>query len=183
MSKIPYAPGARLIELTMVPSVPGQIQHNIPSTGITKIFNRGHGLWSGVARFGVLKGNAAAQVEAMFASLNGSENYVELPLRGRRTIATSTHIVTSIGSVFTLSDIPDGLGRGAYVRSGDRVFIISAQPSSDSIQLWPSLLLQAGDSIEPALTIQARSSDGVVPELPSTPHWSGPWVFGFSEVV
>ena len=183
MAQIPYAAGARIIELSLTPSVPGQIQHEIPFTGETKILNRGYGLWAGVARFGVLKGSAAAQCEAMFAALNGSENYIELPLRGRATIDAATSITAVNGSTYTLAASRLGLVRGSYVRSGDRVFVITAQPSARVVQLWPLVPLKVGDVIKSAATIRARSSGGNVPELPSTPHWSGPWVFGFREAL
>ena len=183
MAQIPYVAGARIIELTLTPSVPGQIQHNIPSTGGIKILNRGYGLWAGVARFGALKGSFANQFEAMLAALNGSENFVELPLRGRGTIAASTRITAVNDLVYTLAASPVGLVRGAYVRSKDRLFIVSAQPSASKVQLWPLVPLKVGDIIEIATTIRARSIDGDVPELPSTPQWSGPWVFGFREAI
>ena len=183
MAQIPYVAGARIIELTLTPSIPGQIQHSIPSTGETKIFNRGYGLWAGVARFGALKGSAAAQFEAMIAALNGSENFIELPLRGRETIDTATRVTAVNDLVYTLAASPVGLMRGAYVRSRDRVFVVSAQPSASKVQLWPLVPLKVGDVIESAATIRARSINGNVPELPSSPHWSGPWVFGFNEAV
>ena len=183
MTQIPYVLGARIIELTLTPTVPGQIQHTIPFTGETKILNRGHGLWAGVVRFGVLKGSVANQFEAMLAALNGSENYIELPLRGRGTIDAATRITAVNGSVYTLAASPAGLAIGAFVRSGDRVYVIIAQPSAREVQFWPFVPLAVGDDIEIASTIRARASDGNVSELPATPHWSGPWVFGFREAI
>ena len=183
MAQIPYVVGARIIELTLTPAVPGQIQHNIPSTGGIKVFNRGYGLWAGVARFGALKGSDAAQFEAMLAALNGPENYIELPLRGRETIAAATSITAVNDLVYTLAASPAGLARGSYVRSRDRLFVVSAQPSAKKIQLWPLVPLKVGDVIDVASTIRARLGDGNIPELPSTPHWSGPWVFSFREAI
>ena len=183
MSQIPYFAGARIIELTLTPTVPGQLQHNIPSTGEIKTLNRGYGMWAGVARFGSLKSSDAAQFEAMVAALNGSENHIELPLRGRTTIATATKITAVNDLVYTLAASPGGLMRGAYVRVKDRLFIISAQPAANKVQLWPLVPLKVDDVIEIATTIRAQSIDGGVPDLPSTPQWSGPWVFGFREAV
>ena len=183
MAQIPYVVGARIIELTLTPTVPGQIQHTIPSTGEIKTLNRGYGVWAGVARFGALKGSVAAQFEAMLAALNGAENYIELPLRGRATIAAATKISAVNGLVYTLAASPNGLVRGAYIRSGDRLFVVSAQPAVNKIQLWPSVPLEVGDDIAIASTIRARAGEGNVPELPATPHWSGPWVFGFREAI
>ena len=183
MANIPYVANARMIEMTLSPSVPGQIQHPIPSTGGVKILNRGYGLWSGVVRFGVLKGEDADEFESMLAALNGSENFVELPLRGRGTIDAVTRISSIIGSVYNLNSSPGGLRRGAYVRSGDRLFIVTAQPSGQMIQLWPLVPLEVGDILSPATTIRVRLRDNNTPELPATTHWSGPWVMGFREAV
>ena len=183
MALIPYVAGARITDFTLSPIVPGQITHTIPSTGVIKTLNRGYGLWAGVVRFGILKGSVAAQVEAMLAALNGFENFVELPLRGRATIAAATTVTAVGGSVYTLAASPAGLARGAYVRSGDRLFVVSAQPTARKVQLWPPVPLRVGDDIEVAATIRARSSDGNVSDLPTTPHWSGPWVFGFREAI
>ena len=183
MGEVPYVAGARLIELSLTPSVPGQIRHVVPSTGEIEIFNRGYGLWTGIARFHSIKGDIAGQIEAMFAALNGAENFVELPLRGRKTLEAATSISRVNGTVYTLTAAVGGLGRGTYIRSGDRVFIISAQPSAREIQLWPPVPLEIGDDIGIATTIRARSPDSSVPDLPSTPNWSGPWVFGFQEAI
>ena len=181
MAEITYYADARLTEVTLTPDHPGQISHDIPSTGIIKTLNQGYGRWEGVARFGVMKGEEAAAMEAMLASLDGSANYVELPIH-RPTTEADTTIASVSGEEFTLTTDPKGLVPGAYVRSGNRLFVVrTVVDATRTITLWPFVPLEASDPIEVATTVRARSTRR--PDFPSTPHWSGPWVLSWVEAI
>lgn len=182
MAQIPYAAGARITDFALTPQVPGQISHPLPATGGLKVFNTGHGLWHGVVRFGVRKGGPAAEIAAMLASLNGAQNWLELPWRAYPTIDAASRIAGTLGSIYTVA-VVDGLARGAFVRSGGRVFVVSAMPAANQVQLWPTLPLGVGARLEPVASIRARSRDGNSPDLPATPHWHGPWVWNWQEYI
>ena len=179
MAEVSYATAARIVEFAMTPATPGQISHPIPSTGTVRTLSLGHGLWRGVVRFGVLKGNAVGEIEAMLAALDGANNYLELPIRGRRVPAGDASITAASGTGYTVSGAT--LAPGMYVRARNRVFTVTGV-SGGTVSLWPTLPLDTSDTLVPASTIRAMSR-GAGPDLSVTPHWGGPWVWNWQEHV
>ena len=92
-----------------------------------------------------------------------------------------TSVASVDGLTFRVVTAVDGLELGSYVRSGDRLYIITGKPNPDEIRLWPNIPLEVGAPISAARTIRARSSN--VPQMPHTPHWYGPWAWQFIEAI
>ena len=184
MAQVAYpTDDARIVDFSLTPSVVGQINHEIPGSGALKVLDRGYGRWQGVVRFGVLQGEAAQKMTAMFAALNGTTNFIELPVRGHPTIGGAAAISDVDGATYTLAVEPEGLAVGAMVRSGARLFVISAMPAADKVNLWPTFPLAEEEMLSPATTVRARSRINAVPDIPSNPHWGGPWVWNWQEAL
>ena len=182
MPQIEYYAGAWITELTLVPAHPGQITHDIPSTGSLRVFEQGHGRWEGVVRWKVRKGAAAAGMEAMLTGLDVVSNFIELPIH-RPTISAATTVAAEADGVYTLAADPGDAILGAYVRSHNRLFSVQGWDAARlRMTLWPDFPLVRGDPISPALSVRARGAGGV-PDMPRTPHWSGPWVLSWVEAI
>ena len=182
---VSYFTGARITEFSLNPDAPGQIAHEVPSTGTTRVFNRGYGRWRGVVRFGALKGAAVHQMEAMLASLDGAAESVELPLRGRASIAAaSVQVDAPSGGATRLTTAPGDMVRGIYLRKDKRLLIVTEwDASSREISVWPAIPLMENDLLTRATTVSAQSRRDATPDLPLSPHWGGPWVWNWQEAL
>ena len=176
MAQVNYPADAYTTEVTLQAFTPGQITHNIPSTGNVVPFNLGPGRWQGTISWKT--SNDGAAIEAAIAALNGAENWMAIPLR-RPTIETSVAIRSAQPGLWTLASAPADLAN-KFVRFGQRVYVIVNQ-NGNTVSVWPLVNTDSSGTMEPTKTINIHSTR--TPELRATPHWSGPWTISWRERI
>ena len=177
VAEVDYPTGMRTLAQTLTPLNPAQIVHRPLTGGSAKVLNRSAGSWGGVVRFGQAQGDQAAKVEAFIASLNGAENYCELPIH--RDASPELTIDAQLGGFYSLAADVAGFGVGKYARHGDRLVVIT-QGTYLAFTIFPRYIIPIGDILEPATTVRAATSRRP-PDFPKTPNWSGPWVWQWEE--
>lgn len=174
MAQVAYPIGvARITELRLQRANPGDVNHEIPSTGKVETLKFGHGLWLGVITFGALDDVESAQrMEAFFASLDGAANTVNLPLSH---IKRNPNAAAKRRNAFAAADV------GTYWTHGGRLYIVTGVTGTTA-SMWPTVPLAANQMMTPAAHIVAREREGA-PIMPHNPHVLGPWTWQFREAV
>ena len=164
---------ARITELSLQRMNPGDVRHEVPSTGRETLLKFGYGLWHGLVTFGEMDDVAQAQrIEAFFASLDGGANTVHLPI---------DHIKASASDApKTLAEMTDD-DIGTYWNYEGRLYAVTGI-GAGTASLWPTKPVPAGAALAPATHIVAKERDGA-PAMPHTPHFLGPWTWLFKEAV
>ena len=180
---------ARTVELRLRRENPGQITHEIPSTGARKTFTFGAGHWAGQVTFGRMRDRQSSQImEAFIASLDGGANWTQLPLREAKTYRSATTSLQVSGSTagslltHTFDNNPlEAADVGTYWNSSNRLFIVT-QVDGANVALWPQLVLAADTRLTAATFVLARQ-DANSPTMPQTVDFGGPWSWNFVEAI
>ena len=185
MAQIAFPSGAAVEALTLKPSWPGRISHAVPATDDEVIVDRGTPRWVGSVRIGQLESGSAEglAVEALLAQLSQHENFTELPLGARASTFASTTISSVASGTITLAAIPSGMEVNRFMRSGNRLFIITSLVSSTrQITVWPEHILAASATVEQAATIRVRLA-GAATDTDSGGGFTGPWTLPIREAI
>ena len=155
-----------------------QIVHAIQGSDQIQVLSTGVGSWEGVTEIGPMEDGAL--IEAFLASMNGVENYTEMPIF-RHTIGRRPTTVTAFANgQITLSDRPDGVATGSWFRAGTRLFIFDSVPSAGTtFGYWPTRPLAIGTFIRTASSMRVRARGTV--NMPLTRNRYGPWTFRWQE--
>ena len=185
MAQITFPSGAVLEALALKPSWPGRISHAVPATDDEVIVDRGTPRWTGQAKLAQLEaGSAEARaVESLLARLSQHENFTELPLGVRASAFSSTTISSVASGTITLAAIPSGMAVDTFMRSGNRLFIItSLVASTRQITVWPEHILAASATVEQAATIRVRLA-GKATDTDTAGGFAGPWTLPIREAI
>lgn len=183
MASVAFPSVARVDMLTLAQWWPGRVVHEAKQTGDQVIVDRGGPRWRGAATISELNTGAGARaVDAFLAQMSQRENTTELPLGSRASAFAATTASSVSGATVTLAALPTGLAANTYVRSGNRLFLVtSLAVNTRQATLWPSGLLAAGAAIERAATVRVRLN---MPEdSVSVGGFVGPWNLKFDEAV
>ena len=178
-------PSAGVVEaLDLTQAWPGRIVHSVPATDDEVILNRGLPRWEGRVRLSMLEtGTDARAVEAWLAQMSLGENFSEIPMGSRASAFTATTASAVASGTITLAALPSGLAVNTFIRSGNRLFIVTSLVSSTrQATVWPSGIIAAGDAISQAATVRARLTDPGGAS-PSERGFAGPWTRKFREAV
>ena len=184
MAEISYPSAAVVGGIDLVATMPGRISHAIPATGGEVIVDRGISRWGGTVRINEVETGAGARaIEAWLAQMAAHENFSEIPLGSRASDFTATTIASVADSVVVLTAIPSGLAVNDFVRSGNRLFIVtSLVASTRQATLWPDRVVAAGAAFAKAATIRARLSGKPVGSR-SGRGFVGPWSLPIREAT
>ena len=174
MASVSYPSGvARITELALQRDNPGDVRHDIPSTGATKILRFGYGRWVGTISFGEMDDFEKGQrIEAFLASLDGGVNTVNLPLDH---IKANPNSGNKRRNAFAASDI------GTYWTNDGRLYIVTGV-TTGLASMWPTVPLATTASMTPATHIVARERQGA-PLMRHNPSVLGPWTWAFQEAI
>ena len=121
-------------------------------------------------------------MESFLAQMSQRENTTELPLGSRASTFTATTASSVTGATVTLAALPTGLAANTYVRSGNRLFMVtSLSVNTRQATLWPSGLLSSGAAVSQAQTVRVRLAAPESSE--SVGGFVGPWNLNFDEAV
>ena len=166
--EINWTKHARITNLTLIPSNPSRITHEIPSTGAVKEFNRGTGLWTGTLTLGVHNDPLLGQaVEAMIAGLLLPASTFRIPLLKIKNLAPSIS-----GNAVQLANSKAGV----YYMYNDRLVL-----SSGGLNIFPQLTIDRTAMLRPATHLHARLVG--TPAMPHVPDQFGPHTLQFREVI
>ena len=169
MALIPWYSGLRITNLNLIPSVPGQITHEIPSTGAVRTFNAGAGRWSGTIQFGRIDSEEQGlRTEAFIAGLNGSHHTTDIPLERIKGFESSD---TTLAEAAV----------GRYYNYGSRLVVIHGREGGNT-RLWPELNIAESDTLTSATLLRIRLT-GAQAVLRQEPEIWGPWVLSFTEAI
>ena len=169
MAHLPWYNGIRITDLTLNASVPGQIIHEIPSTGAVRIFNQGAGRWEGTIVFGRVDNmDVGLRIEAFIAGLNGSQNTTDIPLDRIKNLRTA-------GTTLGRAQI------GRYYNAGNRLIVVSGRVGGKTI-IFPELPLSESAALTSPSRIHIRLT-GAAPSMPHQPDNHGPWALSFTEAL
>ena len=173
--------GILVIRHDIQPSNPSQVVHRLVNTNQIQVFESGYGTWIGSTDLAIRRDGTS--VEAFLASLNGETHTVEMPLMRDSITGSDVSITAVSGSLYTLASRPPGIKVGAYVRSGDRLFIVESVTSGTTpqVQLWPNYPLTTSNDIGPATSILVRSRGA--PVMPRVRDSYGPWTFRWEQAA
>ena len=180
---VTYEPSLRVVDITLNQRFEHEI-HRIQSTGSKKIFETGPGKWRGSVRFGARSNRVfASKAEAFFSSLNGQENYFDLPLTGIKVGSGLPTTVTSGNEVsgYNFANNAIFLNNGGYYWSVNNRLLIQLNGSAP-YRFWPSLSWSPGQVIATANVIRIQQEASGV-NMTISPHWSGDWSMRFEEYV
>ena len=169
MAHFPWYSGIRIVNLTLIPAVPGQIRHEIPSTGAVRVFNTGAGRWEGTISFGrVDNADVGLRTEAFIAGLNGSQNVTEIPLGNIKRFRTPN---ATLGTAQI----------GRYYNYNDRLIVIHGRENSNTL-FFPEIPIKENEDLTSANRLRIRLT-GQQANMPSSPNNWGPWVLSFTEAL
>ena len=167
MSLLQWNPNARITNLSLVATNPGQITHTIPSTGVTRIFNRGAGQWTGTLQLGVVSNMEQGQmIEAFISALNGSQNTTRIPLINIKRFRRDSTAPIQFRNI----------EQGRYYNYKNRLIL-----SNGGASVFPDLPIQPTEMITPATFIQIRRAPDSQTLMPHQPDRYGPWTLQFIE--
>ena len=169
MAHLPWLPSIRITNLTLTPSVPGQIRHEIPTTGAVKVFNTGAGRWTGTIQFGrVDSADLGLRVEAFIAGLNGSQHTTDIPLARIKNLATAD-------ATLETAQI------GRYYNYNNRLIVVHGRDSNGTL-IFPELPINQNEVLTSPnrLRIRLRETQASMPQTPDS--W-GPWALSFTEAL
>lgn len=170
MALINYPSVARITELRLTRANPGDVTHEIPSTGRTQMLRFAQGTWHGTVTFGALDNrDDGARMEAFFASLDGGANSVRLPLINIKKQCDNT-----IRALLK----PDSVG--CYYRTSKGLVIITSAESSGAGTWWPPYQFPVNEPFTAATHITVKERGGA-PVMPHVPGLMGPWTWQFQE--
>lgn len=169
MAELAWNADIRITDLSLVATNPGQIVHEIPSTGSVKTFNRGVGRWSGTITFGQLENMVQGQnVEAFIAALNGSQNTTRIPLAHIKGFRNQS-----------ASPIPfNRVEAGKYYNYGSRLIL-----SNGGFSVFPEIPIGSSEMVTPATFIRIRQAPAAQVLLRHRPDSFGPWTLSFVEAL
>ena len=169
MAQLPWYNGIRITDLTLVPAVPGQIVHEIPSTGAARVFNAGVGRWEGSIQFGRVEDpDVGLRTEAFISGLNGSSNTTDIPLRLIKNLQTADS---------TLKEAQ--IGR--YYNYGNRLILIHGRVGGKTL-IFPEIDINEDSALTSPTRLRIRLS-GSQSALPHQPMNFGPWALSFFESI
>lgn len=169
MAHLPWYNGIRITDLTLSASVPGQIRHEIPSTGAVRIFNQGAGRWTGTITFGrVDSEDVGLRTEAFIAGLNGSQNTTDIPLDRIKSYRTPPTTLRNAQI-------------GRYYNVGDRLIVVHSRVGNQTL-IFPEIPINEEQALTSPTRLRIRLA-GAEPTLPHQPDNHGPWVLQFTEAL
>lgn len=169
MANLPWYSGIRIVNITLVPSVPGQIVHEIPTSGSQRVFNTGFGRWEGTIQFGrVDNADVGMRTEAFIAGLNGSQNTTEIPLDRIKNIGTSSTQLRNAAI-------------GRYYNYKNRLIVIHGRASNKTL-FWPEININENEGLTSPKTLRIKLT-GNQASMPHSPDNWGPWVLSFVEAL
>ena len=168
MAEIQWSTDARITNLTLNADNPGQITHEIPSTGTLRVFNQSFGRWTGTIQLGQVESQDQGQrIEAFIAGLRGSQNATRVPLSHIKGFASDSNTPVRFSDVVA----------GRYYNIGDRLFV-----AYGGGVVFPNLPIAPSTAVRPATFILVRLAAGASPLLPHRPDQYGPWAIQIQEV-
>ena len=188
---IPFVLTDRIDLFEILFITPFQIVHQSPYTLSEQVYSRGSGTWQGrirVSATGYGRDADAYEIESFFASLNGLQNWTNLPLL-RKTLPTSyvDNSITITRSLFSNNLIQHQLSGalaatvGSYVHVGSRLCSVKHNLAGNIVELNPQIYFDVGTGISSAPTILVRSLQANQGVSMSVPGMFGPWEWEWME--
>ena len=169
MAHFPWYDGIRITNLTLVPAVPGQIVHEIPTSGASRVFNTGFGRWEGTISFGrVDNADVGQRIEAFIAGLNGSQHTTDIPLDRIKNIRTAD---TQLRNAQI----------GRYYNYKNRLILIHGRASNKTL-FFPEININENEGLTSAKRLRIRLT-GRQASMPASPNNWGGWVLSFREAL
>lgn len=169
MANLVWYNGIRITNLSLVPNVPGQIIHEIPSTGATRVFQTGAGRWNGTITFGrVDNPDVGLRIESFISSLNGGLHTTDIPLQQIKSYRTTDTTLENAQS-------------GRYYNFGNRLVVIYNRVGKRT-HYFPNLPLDDDSVLTNPNRIRIRLTNSS-PILPNQPNNWGPWTLSFTEAL
>ena len=111
------------------------------------------------------------------------ENITELPLGSRVSAFAGTTASSVASNTITLAALPSGLAANSYIRSGNRLYVVtSLVKTARQITVWPEGLIAASDPVDPAPTVRVRFTSKAT-RSPRSGGFAGPWSVSVREAV
>lgn len=168
MAEIEWAPDIRITEIALTAANPGQIIHEIPTTGSMRVFNRGVGFWQGTITFGQLDNMTQGQnVEAFIATLNGSQNITRIPLTDIKRFRNQSNTPIPLSNA-----VP-----GRYYNYKDRLILVNKNA------IFPEIPINPSESVVPASFVRVRLAPNSNVLMRHRPETYGPWVLSWREAL
>ena len=169
MAHFQWYDGIRITNLALVASVPGQIIHQIPSTGASRIFNTGVGRWTGTIQFGrVDNQEIGLRTESFISGLNGGQHTTDIPLNQIKSYQTTN---TTLANAVV----------GRYYNFGNRLVVINERVANRTYY-FPNLPLDNDSVLTNPNRLRIRLTNAT-PILPNSPNNWGPWTLSFTEAI
>ena len=184
MAEIAFPSNVTVKSLDLTTGWPGRITHRVPQTDDEVIIDRGNPQWEGTLVVNEVEtGAVAAAVEAWAAQMSQHENHTEVPMGSRASSFTATTASSVAANTITLAALPSGLAVNSYIRSGNRLHVVtSLVTTTRQITVWPEGIIAAGAAISPASTVRARFTSKAT-RAPRSGGFAGPWSVGIREAV
>ncbi|WP_425154710.1 hypothetical protein [Candidatus Palauibacter sp.] len=181
----PADPDVYVVDVTLAIEPSGATVRS-PFTGQASAVRFGPGVWTGTVTLAALSVEAAREVEAWLAALDGGANVTPVPVhRPAADIPAGTTVDSVAASdgrlVTTLSQEAMDARAGEYVRIGTRLFVVAAVEDASNLILSPQWRADDGEMVTPGLTVRAaRRADGRDTSV-RTPDFWGPWTLAWTE--
>lgn len=168
MANIAWVNQIRIINLSLVASIPGQIRHEIVSTGSVKVYNQAAGRWAGSVQFGrVDSPEIGRRIEALISALNGSQHTTDLPIANIKGAAPNTTLATA--------------QIGQYYNFGNRLILVNGRSSGKTLH-FPQINIAEDSVLTSANRLRIRLTNAQT-LMPHTPDNQGPWALAFTEAI